>query len=672
MGGQGRRAWPLSFARCVVASLALAAASSPRAEPLELKSARRFESAALGLEPVNWLMARADMGTAARRGLEAKAAAAAAANPAAPQQPSANALMRLFFQDDAEGARRQLAPMRWRGSLGFEQRATSASDGSRRNQSIEHGSVELATFIGQPWLVQVRGHVGAVLEQSRSRGEPLASTTFDGARSASLTGGASVAVFPSSRFPFTASFESSDSRTSGEASAVDYVNRMLAVRQSYRSPLGDQVYGASLEHSTMIAANASRDSVTALNGAMQRRFGLHTLDVSGGYSRNRRPLDEGSNIARLAARHSYRPAEQLLTVDTYASFSMTDVSAGVTDMSTRFAQLNSFATWRPDEESPYFLTGGVRLADAALDGAGEAGNTARSVGANLAMSYALGAHLNLVGSVAATGVVAQGDSRFLTNQSVSATYTPAPRTLGPVDYSWTTSVGASNDTGSVDGNQHAVTAQAGHRVSKALHLGKSLGANASYSQNVQVQQDSLRGATTTLSHSGSLGLRIDPGPSSTAFLGLTAGESRSQGGRDERFRLLNLQLTGQLQLGVFSVVIANLTGQAIDQRHAGDERPRTDANNVQLAGSIAYRHARLFGVQRLRLLVSATFNDMQSETRLLGDALAPLAQYSRIYEQTLEYDIGRLDFRLGTRLATLDGKTDRQFFFRVNRQFGLY
>lgn len=655
MDRPGQAAWPLSVPRFLCLAFFLLP-GAPAADPI-LKPAAGFESAAAALDPVNFVMAQGDLAKAANL-----------APPAtAPPESSRNALMRLFFQDSSEVRRLQRAPIRWRGNVSLEQRFTASGDGARRAQSMEFASVEMATYVIQPWLAQVRANLGMLAQQQRLSGEDSAAASHSGDRGVSLTGGATLSVFPSSRFPFVASFDSSDSRTSGEATAADYVSRMLALRQAYRSPLGERSYAASFERSTLISESSGRDSVTALTGTMQQSFAQHGLDVSGSYARNRRSAHaDGSDVSRLSARHSYRPGD-LVTLDSYASFSMSDLASGESNSRTRYLQWNSFGSWRPDEESPLYVTGGARVSDAAL-GTGEGERSARSLGANLALSYALTPHATLVASGNVAHVTAGDSSRVVSTQSIAATYNPAPLTLGFLDYSWAAATSLSNQTGGDQGRALALGLQGDHRVSKAFPFAMA-SLTASVNQGLAVRDEALREPTTTLTHSASLGVRVNPNAASDLFASLNAGESRSRGGSEDHFQLLNLQLSGQLQLGVFSLASANFTLQAVRQQPTGEESSRT---SVQRSGTLSYQHMRLFGVPRLRLVVSATFNDLQLESRLQGDPNAPLDQIARLFEQRLQYDIGRLDFRLGTRLATIDGRTDRQFFFRVNRQFGLF
>lgn len=615
------------------------------------------------MDPVVWVLAQA---TSARSATPPAQATPAAADPPIP----AAGLWSLFANDS--GARLQLAPIRWRGNAGVEQRWVTADDTGRRSQTIEFVNVDLATYISQPWLAQVRANLGILAWQQRFSGDATLQgegATANAERSAALTGGATLLVFPASRFPFTAAFSASDSRASGEAVASDYANRMLTLRQTYRTPLGDQVLGASLERSTLTSESFGRDSVTALGGNYQRNGIDQVLDVNGNWSRNRRSLDGvGSDIARLSGHHSWRP-DELTTVESFASYSLTDlVVPDTSGLRSRFLQANSFATWRPDEDSPLFVTGGLRFADASFGSTGSE-SRARTLGGNAAASYAISDAARLVASTSVAALQGEGTTDVITTQSVGGNYSPAPIPLGPASWSWGSSLSATNQTGGPDGRQHALVAQVNHQASSFSSLGASLAGNVAVNQGFSILEDSQRGLSRTVTHSLSGGLRWNPTASSDGFLSASLGDSRTQGGREEHFQLANLQVSGTLQLGAWSLLTANLTLQATRQRNFLDDEKH---DTVQRSGTVSYQHGRLFGMPRLRFVATATFNDLTLESRLLGDATAPRDTATRLYETRLQWDIGRLDFRLGTRIATFEGRHDRQIFFRVNRQFGLY
>ena len=663
--GRARHARSLnSQQRFACVLLSLTPAIPAGAEALRPESS--FNPAPAAADPVAWVLAQADAAPA-----PPAPAPAPPAQGAAQQIPASRSdWMTLFVTDTVDGRRVQVAPLRWRGNVGLEQRMTRFDGGDKLNQTLEFASLNMATYVGQPWLMQVRANIGIVGSQQNSNGENGIDSINGhllGDRSANLTGGGTVSLFPNSRFPFNATVDVTDSRTSGEAVTADYTNRMAAVRQSYRTPLGDQVYMASLEHSALTSSSFGHDNVTSINGTMQRTFAAQVLDMAASYSENRRSAqNDGTDIARVSVIHSWRP-DELMTVDSFASFSGTQL-LGTVDSSSRFSQLNSFATWRPEEDSPLFVTGGLRASDARFDGGGEAA-LARTFGGNVAASYAISQSAQVVGTFAVADVQTESSSSVVSTESVAGHYSPPPIPLGNSLYSWNTSLSANNQTGGADGSQHTVVAQAGHQLSHGWSFGEKLSVNGSLNQAYAIDEESIRPVTRTLQNSASVAVRTNPTTGSDMFLAVTAGDSKSQGGREDHLRLLNVQLTGNLQLGVFSILTANLTLQQIRQKLDGEEEERS---SVLRSGTATYQHLRLFGIQRLRFALQATFNDMTLESRLQGDVNAPHDQFSRLYESRLLYDIGRLELRLGTRIATLDGKTDHQIYFRVNRQFGLF
>jgi len=622
---------------------------------------RKFARRLNGLRALLALVALSPLGAWSQQ----DGAAPGAADPPASAPSFMNELSRVLLTDNSDGFSGALSRARWRGNLGFEQRWTRADDLGRRDQTLEYGSVDMATYLGQPWLAQVRANLGFIA--SHVTGTDVREASFHGeaGRGLTLTGGSELSLFPNSRFPFTASFQLNDSRTSGEASPSDYTSLLTSIRQSYRSPLGDEVYNASLERSVLDSRSFGRDTVTALNAAGQRTFDAHVLDLAASYARNRRAeTADGSDVSRLSAHHGWRPSDDA-ALDTFASFSDTDfVRPNADALRTRFIQLNSLGTWRPGPESPLFATASARFADATFGGPD---TTARTAGLNLAATYALSPHANVVAAGGLTRVQAGDDSRLVSTESLGGNYSPAPINAAGFTYSWSTAGSASNENGAEDDRHRTLGAQATHQVSRLFSLGPSAQLNVNVAQGYSVLDETDRGVTRTLAYSGGVSLHVQPGASSDAFIGLSGGDSRSHGAREEHLELGNLQVSGQLQFGPYSALFGNLTLQAVRQQ-LGEEAP--GHTTVQRSGNLTFEQRRVFHVRQLRYVASATFNDIQLESRLLGDVNAPREQYSRVFEQRLQYQIVLLDVRIGMRLATLDGKADRQAFIRIDRQFG--
>jgi hypothetical protein len=88
------------------------------------------------------------------------------------------------------------------------------------------------------------------------------------------------------------------------------------------------------------------------------------------------------------------------------------------------------------------------------------------------------------------------------------------------------------------------------------------------------------------------------------------------------------------------------------------------------SGGATYQHVRAFGVPRLRYLAQVNVYNQQTDRRLQGDPNAPREQVSWLFEQRLEYLIGRLDSRLTLRIAEVDGKKNASLIGSVFRRFG--
>ena len=637
--GRGGRSLRRRLRLCLAAPLIASAAFAEDA------ATPAFRATPAGPDPVEYVMGQA-----------------AAAPATATASGSSPAWLRLFLTDDAENGGWRVPPIRWGGRIGLDYGTTRSDLGRYERHAIEGAEISMQTYLGQPWLAQVAASLGLHYSQDRQTfsGDENASGAGFSTKALSTTGSGTLSVFPASRFPFTATFTRSDSRESGDAVPTDFVNQMLTLRQSYRTPLGDQIYMASLAHSTMTSSSFGRDTVTALSGSMTRTRGDHTLDILGSLGRNRLSPGGGSDVGNLSAHHAWTP-DATWSVDTLASLSASDIETeGFGGTRTHFLQLNSMGVWRPDDESPLSVTGSVRAVETAI-----AGSRSRAESFLLGARYMFSPNASAIGSATVTHT----DGGWITTQTAGANYTSTPLRIGFVDWSWNTAGTLGNQSGGELGADRVATLQADHQLARSVPLGPAM-VGATFNQGIGTTQETRRERIDTFHNSASLYGQVAPTPGSSMALSVSLADARSRGGRDDHFQIGNAQLNGQVQLGTFRSFSANYTLQAI--RHAETILEiEQQHRNVVRSGNLRYQDNRVFGVRRLRWTLSAIFNDLRIESRQLGDALAPHDLYDRVYEQRFDYQIGRLEIRLGTRIANTDDRTDRQLFFRVVRQFGI-
>jgi hypothetical protein len=577
-----------------------------------------------------------------------------------------------------------LAPLQYAGSVSIDGRWLRLEDGSRTRQWLVFNDIEFATHVWQPWFIQLRAGLGLLAANDRSRAADMSSTSN---RSTALTGRFTMAVFPVSRFPFELRADVSDSRVSGDTLGTDYRAHRLSLSQAYRPETGNDSYNVNLDYSRLRGSDGAEDTVSSLRGTALRQFSAHSFELSGQMTRNyRTDADSRSQLAMLAARHTYRPATSL-NVDTLATWNEVRLRSGNEftryDSVSDVRQLSSFATWRPREgewlyspTSPLYLTGSARLSDTGTESAG-VGQRARALNASVGASQELTREWRLAGSISANFVDRDGAAGSASaTGNASATYAPQGLLIGAWRYTPTlgTSLGLSrsNDTG----HRSTLSGQLSHGLSRSFALGDIDSVAVSLTQSLGAQRDSqVQELSRALAHSAALSWQGGDGEASQSYAALSASDSRTWEQGSGRFQLLNLQVSRRTQLSRHANWSGNLTMQAsrsdstLVDAFTGSLRHTSPGWQRFHSGSVNYENQRLFGVPRLRFTALLSVNSQQLESRSAGDVDAPRERITQSLENRLDYSIGRLETRLSARLARVNGRNVNSVFFRIQRNY---
>ena len=566
-----------------------------------------------------------------------------------------------------------LPPLRWGGATTTDLRMDRSADQPRRLQQTEIGNIRAASYIWQPWFAQVSGGLGLVTSRERGGGSAgLGANQPQQARSSAVTGNGDATLFPVSRFPFNAYFDVSDSRASGELTASDSTSTRFGMRQAYRPLEGNANYSASFNRSTLESSSFGRDTVNALAASMNRNFGPQSFDLSGSHTRNTRSnTGEGTAFSNLFARHSYRPEETDLSVESLASASSSNfrlLSAGVPSSNrSRFAQANTFVTWRPEEDSPLYLSGGARIFQSAITNNNAAESESITMSGNLAATYAFSSQTRASGSATATQLLTDTASTLLTTQAANVSHTGNPVGIFGFAYNWNAAANLANQTGAAEGGRQNLGGQVGHNLTRNLTLGENSQVNFGLGQNVGTTFDTVTASAQTLSHNANASWRLSRGAATSAYVSVLGADSRSRGPNASQFQMINFQASGQLQFSRSSTAAANLTLQGV--RQSTSTTP--DAGfNFNSSGNLSYFHARAFNVPRLRYSALYNINESQFRTRLQGDVNAPRERVNQSFEQRLDYNVGRIAMQLSMRIAEIEGRRNSMLFFRLGRAFG--
>lgn len=555
-----------------------------------------------------------------------------------------------------------------------------------------------ATYIYQPWLAQVSGNLGLSTTQANSSGGAQTEAQGSGARqkSGSVTGSGSLNLFPSSRFPFLATLDVSDSRSSSELVSTGYTNTRLGLRQSYSPEAGDYSAVAGYNSSSVNFGAQGNDTVNAWFGDFSRNTEIQSMQANANYSQSARDLTgDNASLLNLNARHTYRALDNL-SIYSLASVSDNTLNymgggSGALRSRGRYLQFNSSANWHPEEdeegnEIPLNVNAGVRALSSQSESGGSSAG-AQSLGANLSATYRYNQNLSLSGNGVVTRVATEGgDSQVLALVGGGASYAGDPLIFGKFSYFWNAGASGNQQTGGKEGGNQTLTGQFSHSLSRPVELGENSSLNFTLGQSAAETSSGQFGNTSSLSHNAGVAYRAAFGESLNGAASLNLSDTLTTGANaGGHYTNLNLLLSGQAQISRYSAGSINMTFQRAVANYASVQSaaPETGIGNFNIInrndstnvfGSATYQHQRVFGVPRLRYSMSFNINTLASsrDERLAGNVNASVDNQTYFFNNLLDYRIGRLDLQLRGAVTESAGMKNAMIFFKVTREFGRF
>lgn len=591
--------------------------------------------------------------------------------------------------DEGSGGGWGLAPIRWGGSVGVQMLRQQTQD-NKSNWSNYTGIFNLrgASYIYAPWMAQVAANLSFTGTRGTSSGEGTGSFSND---QTSIVGGAMLNLFPQSRFPFLATIDRTDSQVNGSFVTSPYTNTRINLRQSYRSESGQQNGNIGFDRSVVEQRSAvGTDTVNAVYGDYSHAFENQTTQINGRYAQTDRDYNgESSRLMNYYARHTYR-YEENLNLETNTMFNDNRlrylVNNSLVNSSGRYLQMNSSASWRPeDEEIPLAVTAGVMVLDASSNYQGESSKS-QSVSGNMSATYAYSDNLMLMGSGLVSKLNNKGSSGgqdVLTNFGLAANYAGTPLTFGNYSYNWNAGSSVNRQSGGSFGSNTMTMLQANHSLGREIPLGDRQSVQLSASQGVTQSNDQIIGNSTTLNHSAGSTWRFTAGDQTFGSVGVTFSDNRTTGANEGDYQYIYLQLNGNGQLTPRSSFSVNMTVQwsmqdtqtlvVNNSPFLGTTAYYTDrTSRTSIFGSANYSHSRAFDVPGLRYNLSLNANTQMGDERLYGNANGNPERYTWWLENRFDYAIGKLDLSTTGTLTEVGGKKNAQIFFRATRNFGKF
>lgn len=630
------------------------------------------------LRPGSWLTLLACLGAvgAASAQTSPQAEPNGGVEPAAPVGPlrTADAAPSLWL--DWRGA-----PVALGGSLAYEFRATRAEREANSQGQLVTATLNANSYIYEPWFATVSGTLGATMGRSRGGGdltglEPGSPAELNNSSERFLTGKGQVNVFPRSRFPFEFHIERSDSRTElGLAPALDFISQNIGFSQRYRPLVGDYALIGRFDRREQLGSGF-RDTQDQLAGDFTTRWKFNEASLGLSQSVSRRETSgERSTFQSVVGRHVYAPGSAL-SLNTTVNWTRTDeqLVGYVSDLSV--FQWSTVGLWRP-ESSKLALNGSFR---GLLMRDDVGGSAVDSVSASLGATYEINRNARLNAFGTATSTHSNGEGTLVFSGSVGAGWQgdtiDLPAGMRYDRYATGTVGGSKGDRES----HTSLNAQTGHSVSRSWSLGRqsTLSLNgsqsvvAAYSATSEDTPDQIGPWSRFLNHSvGTTWTTSADG--ANAYARLSLGDARELGGANARFRLGNFQISGTWSFDRNSSLSGDLTAQRATQRsgdamQAGERVPGSQIKSHSASGEITYRHNRLFGVPRLRF--TSRLKLAQDVLKQPGVLATIPDRETRLWENRLDWAIGRLDTQLVFRISEVDARRRTHLMFRVQRSFG--
>lgn len=426
-----------------------------------------------------------------------------------------------------------LAPILWGGDVSMSLHRVKFEQGSASLQTEQAGSLRATTYVWQPWFAQVSGGMGVVNSKN------TLGTTQN--KSVSWNGSGDLSLMPFSRFPFLASYYSSDrhadtgastfsfdsnsnrtelrvkqryqpsSRSSdsdisyrkihdtdvfGSGSRLNRINSRLDIQHDYRSPRTSSIYGVGYSQSAYGGSGQEFSATTKMFANYTKRYQHHyfdveTINIDGEFAK------EGSRNNQVTGRHTYRP-DALTSVKTSGIVSQSELqSVGQNFTNTSNLQLASAMSWQPDVELPFYVSGNLRGFGTTRDtkntkniSQGLLGVARVNYDATPNVSYRLSETMGVTRL--------NGGSTVTTVTGGSASYKSNNTKLGGVFHKWNASGSVDYHTSSKSSSSTITSGKAGQSLGLNQRLGiGALSYNFNQAVSVKDRGNSLLSGTLT-------------------------------------------------------------------------------------------------------------------------------------------------------------------------------
>lgn len=552
-----------------------------------------------------------------------------------------------------------LVPLSWSGQLSYNYGYVDREGGETESTSLLLG-LSASGYVWHPWFATTSLALNVGLSNTQSSTSSSDSTVGSGS--------VSVSVFPRSRFPFSASYTRTDSKSESfnDASLLsadtDYHVTRLSLRQSYRPRAYNQMYNAWY-NSTQFEGDFFGSESTVYGLDYSLRVSKQTLTVNMSHSETSTDAsDDKPSLDLVTVGHVYTPSAEL-GVNSLVSYVENDPSGG--RAISQDTQAFSAFYWRPEHRAVN-VTGGVRLTESSSDE--EGAPTSRALNTNLGLGYQVTRSLSF-GANASVGTSDSGDTQTLTtSQSLTANYTGDQRQFSGYTHTWQWGGSMSNSTSRTEvlgdttsADQQSIAMGLGHGLGKSWTVGRGSSMNGGFSQAVSGSKSSESDeVTSTLNHGVNLSWN-KRGRQGTIYASGRVGDSRAYGEKDTVYDDFSANLASDYTINRLSSLSGNMNFSANQSETEDADGEKITSGSRILSGGVSYRNDRPLGIYNLQ------FSSLLSGSKQI-DSSVPTATWR--WEGLFRYNLGLLSTTLALRVTeSAGGSLTKSMNFQATRRF---
>ena len=537
----------------------------------------------------------------------------------------------------------------------------NGSDRSDSSSWVNTGTISGSSYIWRPWFALLNGSLSLSVAETDTSGQPSTTNEF-------ITGDGRLDLFPKSRFPFSAYYLQSRNQFDDDVFSSNVETTEYGARQAYRSWDGRHNYRAEYENNQRIAQNQNEFLSESLDFSALNRLGDQLIDTEVLLdTSDNKTTDQQIDRYGVIVDHSLGDSRDFTMENLLSTFTTEN---DFSDLNSEFetTQLSSYVSWRPQGRNDLRITGSLRLqesrANEATRSPGLDENIDRetaSTNVSQGLIYQYSENLQFSESISANSTEIDGEQRTTANESLGARYI-SDRTITDFgDYVWNTSAIYNNFHGDIE-SQQALNSQFGHSLMKIYPRGNRYQLRTDLSQSFNYVYQSNDTDEKSVGNSYSM-TWSDASIQTQNTFRLFISDTRIEDDGEKNFQLFDLQYTGVNRLNRYSQLSGNMSLQ-----YSRDEVDRQQSEEKAVNGQLSYRR-----IQVLQLPGLTFFSDLQvSEVEFESDRdiRTSNSDTNVLWENTLQYKVGRLSTDLELDYVKFGDEYDRLFRLQITRSFG--